>query len=427
MSELNEAFLRTNFQRLKMPIISSEVHGNLKFFNQNRLTSYSHFSQEELGEQSVIKNQNTFSKKSPILTPGRKSASPYFFYANDKALSHHKNSGKLHNGLQHFFNENPISLKIPTTPTRSKSLSPSLRQIIQPPRIRHKQNDASNSYSKITNGNNSIPKQLDQFTNVLTSKKIKESEEDNLTLKADKFDNGVFFSTNSAFKACQKLPISSINQSSYDTKSISDLSSDFSLKSDLNCSIQSGQSLVSNLCFFNSMIPESMIKSSQEEKKQITTRLPFNVRTLNLKNFPADTSSSSKREFSLSHQKMLKHSQLKSFESNLQVLEHNVQLVVNKKLKTLIDECKEELIGPALRNVNASFKKESYCENEAINLLLNLLDKAKQQFNVNIDGVNTVENNDYSESDAANENLKRKYSDNENDESILIYRKRDQV
>jgi hypothetical protein len=41
----------------------------------------------------------------------------------------------------------PNSLKIPTTPTRSKSLSPSLRNVIQPPRMRHKQQVLDSVYT----------------------------------------------------------------------------------------------------------------------------------------------------------------------------------------------------------------------------------------------------------------------------------------
>lgn len=40
----------------------------------------------------------------------------------------------------------PTALKIPTTPTRSKSLSPSRRDIIQPIRIRHKQQQNQNQH-----------------------------------------------------------------------------------------------------------------------------------------------------------------------------------------------------------------------------------------------------------------------------------------
>jgi hypothetical protein len=45
----------------------------------------------------------------------------------------------------HDYNNN--NLKLPTTPTRSKSLSPSLRCVVQPPRLRHKQERISNKDS----------------------------------------------------------------------------------------------------------------------------------------------------------------------------------------------------------------------------------------------------------------------------------------
>jgi len=48
---------------------------------------------------------------------------------------------KVFNANNFYHNE----LKIPTTPTRSKSLSPSLRSVIQPPRIRHKNLSSCNN------------------------------------------------------------------------------------------------------------------------------------------------------------------------------------------------------------------------------------------------------------------------------------------
>jgi hypothetical protein len=88
-----------------------------------------------------------------ILTPGRKSAEPTFFHYNtDNSNSfnysinfnnHNNNNNDLVNDLN-----NSINLKIPTTPTRSKSLSPSLRGVIQHPRMRHK--IQNNSLKQIT-------------------------------------------------------------------------------------------------------------------------------------------------------------------------------------------------------------------------------------------------------------------------------------
>jgi len=88
-----------------------------------------------------------------ILTPGRKSAEPTFFHYNNTDnsnsfnysinLSH--NNDLINNDLN---NNNSINLKIPTTPTRSKSLSPSLRGVIQHPRMRHK--IQNNSLKQIT-------------------------------------------------------------------------------------------------------------------------------------------------------------------------------------------------------------------------------------------------------------------------------------
>jgi hypothetical protein len=115
------------------------------------------------------------------LTPGRKSASPSFFhsshfnsnsngfyntvhdhhhslyqqhasnfYGSSSSYSNNNNNNNQfhynqlqshnhHHNQQHLMASQESSLKIPTTPTRSKSLSPSLRGVLQPARLRHKQ------------------------------------------------------------------------------------------------------------------------------------------------------------------------------------------------------------------------------------------------------------------------------------------------
>jgi hypothetical protein len=58
--------------------------------------------------------------------------------------NYNNNHPQIHYGISNTYSlvepSTPNALKIPTTPTRSKSLSPSLRTVVQPPRIRHKQN-----------------------------------------------------------------------------------------------------------------------------------------------------------------------------------------------------------------------------------------------------------------------------------------------
>ena len=62
---------------------------------------------------------------------------------NNNHNNHHHHP-QIHYGISNTYSlvepSTPNALKIPTTPTRSKSLSPSLRTVVQPPRIRHKQN-----------------------------------------------------------------------------------------------------------------------------------------------------------------------------------------------------------------------------------------------------------------------------------------------
>lgn len=145
----------------------------------------------ERGLFNQFYNSHNTHSPSATLTPGRKSASPHFFYpSSDYLLSRHLNnnnnqfnghhhnhhlSSNHHNSNQHFNNANHhavdnhqtsfqisqinhdyLNLKIPTTPTRSKSLSPSLRSVIQPPRLRHKQQNKLNgtSSNSIESNNN---------------------------------------------------------------------------------------------------------------------------------------------------------------------------------------------------------------------------------------------------------------------------------
>jgi hypothetical protein len=168
---------------------------------------YSNFNGNHVPKNERISlNQQFYNTHSPsaTLTPGRKSASPHFFYSNDTTFmknSHnepnhrHFNSNYHHiqnnhshnssnynqtlnlngNGNSHnnhvslanqssnnlayqfggSFNHENYNLKIPTTPTRSKSLSPSLRCVIQPPKLRYKQEniiEKKNSAEKLMNG-----------------------------------------------------------------------------------------------------------------------------------------------------------------------------------------------------------------------------------------------------------------------------------
>jgi hypothetical protein len=80
----------------------------------------------------------------------------------------------IHYGISNTYSlvepSTPNSLKIPTTPTRSKSLSPSLRAVIQPPRIRHKQNAVNANIS------------LAASTTTISSSNRRTNEEHNKTL-----------------------------------------------------------------------------------------------------------------------------------------------------------------------------------------------------------------------------------------------------
>ena len=204
--------MNSNFQKSEnnMPMISNEtLYKNLHFMNSKsnsnkfNFDTYAHYLTNDHDSQLLhtlkIRNPYTEEKNS---SPGRKSASPTFFHSShfiardstepNETFSNANDINKpsTYEPIQNYGQINipsnqktlqslpqiksPVSLKIPTTPTRSKSLSPSLRQVVQPPRIRHKQTDTNNSYSKIYKSNkNSFP-----IDNKSSNEKIKESRED---------------------------------------------------------------------------------------------------------------------------------------------------------------------------------------------------------------------------------------------------------
>lgn len=130
------------------------------------------FTNSNDSNNQIICNSNH--SQSAILTPGRKSASPTFFHSNDTLYSRQLNDCQVnffhcayynkHLNLNSLQNQFPFpningshltvpshldsTLKIPTTPTRSKSLSPSLRFVNQPARLRHKQQNKNSTTSE---------------------------------------------------------------------------------------------------------------------------------------------------------------------------------------------------------------------------------------------------------------------------------------
>ena len=114
-----------------------------------------YYKTNEVNKEIQFINNQYMKSPSALLTPGRKSASPTFFHSNFNGSLNNN-----HNETIYQLNQDS-SLKIPTTPTRSKSLSPSLRGIIQPPRMRHKNLTYStlsnNVFKPIINTNNTKP------------------------------------------------------------------------------------------------------------------------------------------------------------------------------------------------------------------------------------------------------------------------------
>lgn len=326
-----------------MLVNAYDKYENLHFFGKN--SNYQHQN-----DNMSFKDN----KKSPLLTPGRKSASPTFFCQNDL----------VNNGMNYLKNlpqeKYFLNLKIPTTPTRSKSLSPSLRPIIQPLRLRHKQNDCKKSYSKINE--NSATQNINNFG---------EGQVHN------------FSSVNSAFESYlnlkQKSSIENTNFSRFNNsidESRSDFSSDYSVKS-----IDSDQYVNNYPIQYDDEIKQETktLEQSAQKKNLIKFRLPFNVRMLNLKNFPETSELSPKRKISIPLIKM-KNSHAKNLEKNLDILEENIQFIINDKLKKLMDDCKDELIEPAINNIRLNYGKESMADKDIMCFVLKLINKAKDQF-----------------------------------------------
>lgn len=242
-------------------------------------------------------------------------------------------------------------------------MSPSLRKVVQPPRIRHKQSESNNSYSQIINKQNSF--------NCIDFKDLKG--------KAN------FSSLNSAFKSClsQKQPsfefkFEALNSGFDESRSVSDLSSELSAKSELDVddfnNIELKEIGAKN---------EEQIKltDNKQDKKLVKIRLPSNVRMLNLKNFPPNQSANAKRKYSIPLQRM-KKARTTTLVMNLNLLEKNIQSIIDEKLKSMLDTCKTELIEPAMKHIRLNFGEDSVKDSDMMYLLVNMINKTKNQFSM---------------------------------------------
>lgn len=112
-------------------------------------------------------------------------------------------------------------------------------------------------------------------------------------------------------------------------------------------------------------------------------KLPSNVRVHNLRNFPTNhqtVSNGSKRAYS-SQNKKQKITQEKTVETSLKILEQNLQYIFNEKLKSLAYTFKTDFIEPALKSIRQNSTKDvEISENDVMFLVLNLIEKSKQQF-----------------------------------------------
>ena len=116
------------------------------FYNSNNVASQQTISLPTQFQNCYSNNNNNSSKQGSHQTFANNIYSSSINYNQNN--SYHP---QIHYGISNTYSlvepSTPNALKIPTTPTRSKSLSPSLRTVVQPPRIRHKQNAVNASIS----------------------------------------------------------------------------------------------------------------------------------------------------------------------------------------------------------------------------------------------------------------------------------------
>ncbi len=289
-----------------------------------------------------------------------------YFFNHDARNLNHPNMQQLKQFQPNYFqfsaqetvsNQSKISsfnLKIPTTPSRSKSLSPSLRQVVQPPRMRHKQ--------------------------------LKQQPYPQPKLK--------FLSQNSAFKGCvsascqsSKSDLISNSHHSDDVSSLSEFSSIYSVNSD-----ESRLCNTSKDCLENSRSSPLVPYQNETKRREITIRLPSNVRALNLNNFPSD------QPRSIPYKRMRRVHASRGLEANVAVLEQNIQFIFDRRLKSLTDTLRREFIEPGLRMLGS--QQSDVVES----LVFNLIEKSQCKSQVK-------KMNDEKAADDCEVNKKRKFVD----------------
>ena len=120
--------------------------------------------------------------------------------------------------------------------------------------------------------------------------------------------------------------------------------------------------------------------------KSVQRKLPASVRMLNLKHFPRATNAT-KRPLPM---QKIKNAESPSLEMNLNILEQNIQFIMNAKFKCLIDECKRELIEPAMKNMRLHFGEQSVTNKDLMYLIINLIDKAKLAYHTSEMGIDDL-------------------------------------
>ncbi|CAF0826640.1 unnamed protein product [Brachionus calyciflorus] len=436
-----------NFNSNGMYCRDTTKANNLNLGNSNNFFSYTNTNNYNF-------KSNNNNSPAAVLTPGRKSASPTFFHNNDSLynkqinnygsylnsfpkhlnVNHYSNGynyGNVNNELNSIYctNQHESNLKIPTTPTRSKSLSPSLRCVIPPPRLRHKQQNKNTDNIQNTSNNNINTNNLldDKLKNILNNENIYFEPIANLKLKGEsctnlknntqlnsnitttnnnkitkeQTDNNVNFKNSKKFKSNldNTKPSSKLNEFDYNNniKSINeikkpipilpisnndkknDLSNKMCLNlnkiilnknNDLKESTQNDTNDLDNL----KIIEQKDVLAQNEIK--IQKFLPMNVRMINLNNFPPNSAPNSKRQFSASMQR-IKSENIHSSDKCFNILKQSIQFIFNEEVKQVYDKFKQNFIDPAIKNYNKNKSDSQITQNDLLFFIVNLLDEAK--------------------------------------------------
>lgn len=273
--------------------------------------------------------------------------------------TYNNNHPQIHYGISNTYSlvepSTPNALKIPTTPTRSKSLSPSLRTVVQPPRIRHKQN-AVNANISLAASTTSVSVNNQKYQPVVEClpKMTNNPPTTSSSNHQKQIKNQVQIQKPIPIIATKLQPIKT-------TTTATKIEDDEKIKK---------PSLPKESTEKKSEIAADIVR--EKIVKMIKFQLPINARMINYSNFPNYKKSSNK----------LKNPEIQSQEYCLNLLRKTLQVSVNEKIKQLFDDYKNDYIQPMIDNFRKNYgnSNETSEDEDAFHVCIQLLDEAKEMF-----------------------------------------------